>query len=424
VIVDGGFGRSVARGAGFAVGIVIVAAVVLVGVAASNVLVLVFVAVILASGLQPVIAWIRGHVPIGRGSAILVVYGAFLAGVIGIAFVIVPAASGQLERIVTSLPPFFERARGWAQSLHPAGLAASVTAVVDAATQATRLPDGAPPAGQVVAVGLTVAQAIMSILTLLTVVFFWLTEHARLQRYTLAFVPKERRKRARDIWNTAETRLGMWVRGQLILMGSIGLGTGVAYTLLGVPGAVLLGLIAALAEGIPIVGPLLGAIPAVLVAATVSPQLALAVAGVYVVLQFIEGNILVPLVMKNTTGISPFLVILSILIGGAAGGFAGALLAVPIAAAGEVLIAGLQAREVPVAQEPSTIDTVERDAPDEPDQTPAQRRRGATAARRRAGTDKRRGSAAKGEAGRMASRERGGSTAADLSDPSASPEPG
>jgi predicted PurR-regulated permease PerM len=338
--------------------------------------------------------------------------------------VIVPAASGQLERIVTSLPPFFERARGWAQSLHPAGLAASVTAVVDAATQATRLPDGAPPAGQVVAVGLTVAQAIMSILTLLTVVFFWLTEHARLQRYTLAFVPKERRKRARDIWNTAETRLGMWVRGQLILMGSIGLGTGVAYTLLGVPGAVLLGLIAALAEGIPIVGPLLGAIPAVLVAATVSPQLALAVAGVYVVLQFIEGNILVPLVMKNTTGISPFLVILSILIGGAAGGFAGALLAVPIAAAGEVLIAGLQAREVPVAQEPSTIDTVERDAPDEPDQTPAQRRRGATAARRRAGTDKRRGSAAKGEAGRMASRERGGSTAADLSDPSASPEPG
>ena len=100
-----------------------------------------------------------------------------------------------------------------------------------------------------------------------------------------------------------------------------------------------------------------------------------AVAGVYVVLQFVEGNILVPLVMKNTAGISPFLVILSVLIGGAAGGFVGALLAVPIAAAGEVLIAGLQAREVPVAQEPTTIDTIERDAPDEPDEPPAQRRR-------------------------------------------------
>ena len=199
--------------------------------------------------------------------------------------------------------------------------------------------------------------------------YFWLTEHARLQRYALAFVPQPRRKRARDVWNAAETRLGMWVRGQLILMGTIGIGTAVAYTLLGVPAGILLGLIAALAEAIPIVGPLLGAIPAVLVAATVSPELALAVAGVYLVLQLIEGNVLVPLVMRNTTGISPFLVILSVLVGGAAGGFIGALLAVPIAAAGEVIIEGLQAREVPVAQDPTSTEKTddEENAPDDPD---------------------------------------------------------
>ena len=192
----------------------------------------------------------------------------------------------------------------------------------------------------------------MALLTLLTVVYFWLTEHARLQRYILAFVPRERRTRRHAAWNAAETRLGLWVRGELILMGAIGLGTSVAYTLLGVPAALLLGLFAALAEAIPIVGPLIGAIPAVLVAATVSPQLALVVAGVYLVLQLIEGNVLVPLVMRNTIGISPFLVILSVLIGGAAGGFAGALLAVPIAAVGEILIEGFQRREVPVAQDP------------------------------------------------------------------------
>jgi predicted PurR-regulated permease PerM len=169
----------------------------------------------------------------------------------------------------------------------------------------------------------------------------------------------------------------MWVRGQLILMGTIGIGTAVAYTVLGVPAGILLGLIAALAEAIPIVGPLLGAIPAVLVAATVSPQLAIEVAGVYLVLQLIEGNVLVPLVMRNTIGISPFLVILSVLIGGAAGGFVGALLAVPIAAAGEVLIEGLQARDVPVAQGPTSTDATEDEesAPDEPD--PAARREAA-----------------------------------------------
>jgi len=207
-----------------------------------------------------------------------------------------------------------------------------------------------------------------------------LTEHARLQRYGLAFVPRHRRAQVRDVWNAAETRLGMWVRGVLILMATIGVGTGVAYSLLGVPSAILLGVLSALAEAIPIVGPFLGAIPAVIVAATVSPQLALTVVAVYVVLQLIEGNILVPLVMRNTTGISPFLVILSVLIGAAAGGFVGALLAVPIAAAGEVLIEGLQAREVPVAQDPGgepirPASEAATDAPSEPsDGKPAKRR--------------------------------------------------
>jgi predicted PurR-regulated permease PerM len=209
-------------------------------------------------------------------------------------------------------------------------------------------------------------------------------------------VPKHRRTRARDVWNQAETRLGMWVRGQLILMATIGTGTAVAYSLLGVPSALLLGLISALAEAVPIVGPLLGAIPAIVVAATVSPELALIVAGVYVVLQFIEGNILVPIVMRNTVGISPFLVILSVLAGAAAGGFVGALLAVPIAATAEVLLEGLQAREVPVAQDPTTA--TERDdgtdddeprntsnAPDDPDGR--RRRRGRRSTKVAAQTD-------------------------------------
>lgn len=369
MILDEGLGRSIVRGGGFAFGVAIVVAILALGIAAINVLVLVFMAVILASGLQPVVAWIRGHLRIGRGPAILLVYGLFLAGVAGMAFVIVPGAIAQFSRVVASLPPFFDKARDWAATIRPNGLSQSVTAMINAADHALT-PAGGPPApGQVVEVGLTVAQAITAILTLLTVVYFWLTEHARLQRYVLAFVPQDRRKRARDVWNAAETRLGMWVRGQLILMTTIGVGTAIAYSLLGVPAALLLGLIAALAEAIPIVGPLLGAIPAVLVAATVSPQLALAVAVVYLVLQIIEGNVLVPLVMRNTIGISPFLVILSVLIGGAAGGFIGALLAVPIAAVGEVLIEGLQAREVPVAQDPTAGETTddESNAADAPD---------------------------------------------------------
>jgi predicted PurR-regulated permease PerM len=369
VTVDDGFGRSVARGAGLAVGVAVVAGLILVALAAINVLLLVLIAVILASGLQPFIAWLRGHLPIGRGPTILLVYGVFLAVVVAMAVVVLPAALNQLGRTLASLPPFFDRAHAWAATLRPIGLARAVEGLLDAGARSLAAPTATPSTGEVVRAGLTLVEIVTSVVTILTVVYFWLTEHARLQRYTLAFVPTDRRKRARDVWNGAETRLGMWVRGQLILMSSIGLATGTAYTLLGVPSAVLLGLLAALAEAIPIVGPFLGAIPAILVAATVSPQLALAVGGVYLVLQLVEGNVLVPLVMRNTIGISPFLVILSVLIGGAAGGFVGALLAVPIAAAGEVLIEGLQSREIPIAQDPTAGEGLsdERNAPGDPD---------------------------------------------------------
>lgn len=365
----------ITRGAGLALGASLVIATLAAAWAAGSVLLLIFIAVILASGLQPIVAWIRTHVPIGRGAAILVVYGVFLLVVVGMAVVILPAAVGQLERVIASLPPFFDQARQWAAEIRPVALSDAMTKVIDAAARAILPSDPSPDGEVVVQVGIGVVGAIISVLTVLTVVYFWLTEHARLQRYALAFIPQHRRARARDVWNQAETRLGMWVRGQLILMGAIGVATGIAYTVLGVPAAVLLGLAAAIAEAIPIVGPLLGAIPAVLVAATVSPELAVTVAVVYAVLQFVEGNVLVPIVMRNTVGISPFLVIFSVLAGAAAGGFVGALLAVPIAATAEILLEGLQAREVPVAQDPTAgestaaaaADASASNAPGDPD---------------------------------------------------------
>ena len=343
------------RGAGFALGAAIVLGLIAIGVAAAVVLLLLFVAVLLASALEPMVALIRGRLPLGRGATILVVYLTFFVTVLGLAFVIVPAAIAQAEQIVASLPAFFDSARGWAADLRPAALGTSVSALIDSV--ASVLTPAPPDPNTVVEVGAGAAEAAVTLATLMTIVFFWLVEHARLQRYVLAYLPAHRRAGARNAWNEIETRLGLWVRGQLILMGAIGVATGVAYTLLGLPGALLLGLIAAITEAIPIVGPLLGAIPAVLVAATVSPQLAVTVAGVYVVLQLVEGSVLVPLVMRNTIGISPLLVLFSLLVGGAVGGLVGAFLAVPVAASVEIVLSRLQAREVPVAQDPAAIET-------------------------------------------------------------------
>jgi predicted PurR-regulated permease PerM len=239
-----------------------------------------------------------------------------------------------------------------------------VTALIESVASILK-PPPPPDPDTVVEVGAAVAEATVWLATLLTIVFFWLVEHARLQRYVLAFIPAERRAGSRNAWNEIESRLGLWVRGQLILMGAIGGATAIAYTVLGLPGALLLALIAALTEAIPIVGPLLGAIPAVLVAATVSPELALVVAGVYLVLQLVEGSVLVPMVMRNTVGISPLLVFISLLIGGAVGGIVGAFLAVPVAASIEIILSRLQARETRVAQDPASITTPDEGTADE-----------------------------------------------------------
>lgn len=349
------------RGMGLALGAIVVIGLVQLGIAASGVLLLLFLAILLASALEPMVGTLRDRLPVGRGGTILLVYASFFVLVLGLAFVVVPAAIKQAEDIVASLPPFFDEARGWAANLTPAALSRSVTALIDSVAGILR-PPPPPDPDTVVEVGALVAEVAVSLATLLTIVFFWLVEHARLQRYVLAFLPAERRGGARDAWNEIETRLGLWVRGQLILMGAIGLATGIAYTLLGLPGALLLGLIAAITEAIPIVGPLLGAIPAVLVAATVSPELAVVVAGIYIVLQFVEGSVLVPIVMRNTIGISPLLVLVSLLIGGAVGGLVGAFLAVPIAASLEIVLSRLQARDTPVAQDPAAIESPDEDA--------------------------------------------------------------
>jgi len=348
------------RGMGLALGALLVYGLVQLGIGARNVLLLLFVSILLASALEPMVGWLRQRLPIGRVGTILVVYLTFFVVMLGLAFIVLPAAVSQGQRILASLPATIEVVREWASHLRPVALSRSITALVDSVGE-TFAPAPPPGPDEVVKVGTAVAEGAVFLFTMLAVVFFWLIEHARLQRYTLAFLPATRRAGARRAWNEIETRLGLWVRGQLILMGSIGAAIATACALLGVPGALLLGLIAALAEAIPIVGPILGAVPAVLVAATVSPQLALVVAAICLVFQLIESNVLVPLVMRNTIGISPLLVLFSLLVGAAVGGLLGAFLAVPLAASVEIVLSRLQARETPVAQDPAAVESPDED---------------------------------------------------------------
>jgi predicted PurR-regulated permease PerM len=374
-----------ARGAGLAIGVGLVLLLAGLVAAARDVALLVFLAVLLGAALEPLIGTIRGRTGIPRGPAILIVYAGFLALVVGVAVFIVPAAIVQLSAALARLPSFLEQVRAWSASLRPGVLGDGIGALIDA-VKAPFEPGPPPDPNSVIGVSLVVGQAGGALITLLFLVFFWLTERPRLQRYALAFVPARRRPGIRRAWNEVEARLGLWVRGQLLLMTMIGLATGIAYSLIGLPAAVLLGLIAALMEVIPIVGPLLGAIPAVLVATTISPQTVVVTLGIYLVLQLVEGNVVVPLIMRNSVGLSPFLVLLSLLVGGTVGGPLGAIVAVPVVAGMTVILERLQDRKTPVPVDPAGVETPDAEErvllQETPPEAPAPKRR-----RRRSSTE-------------------------------------
>ena len=367
-----------ARGAGLAIGVGFVLVLAFMASMAREVLLLVFIAVLLGAALEPVVATIRSRTGIGRGLSILIVYAVFLAAVVVTAVFLVPAAVVQLGAALSRLPGFLDQLKASASELRPQALAEGIGSLIDA-VKAPFQPGPPPEPDAILEVSLVVGQVGAALITLLALVFFWLTERSRLQRYALAFLPMERRAGIRDAWNEVESRLGLWVRGQLILMGTIGIATGIAYSVIGLPAALLLALIAAITEVIPIVGPLIGAVPALLVATTMGPETVVVTLGIYFLLHLVEGNVLVPLVMRNSVGLSPFLVLLSLLVGGTVGGILGAVVAVPIVAGITVVLERLQDRDTPVPIDPAAVETPSPDekeahAAHSPD-SPAPRRR-------------------------------------------------
>ena len=171
---------------------------------------------------------------------------------------------------------------------------------------------------------------IVATLTLLTFTFYFLLERKHLQDMLVGLLGEGVGNTCFGITTRVEKRLSAWVLGQLVLMLFIG---GIVYLVLfflGIEFAIPLAVLAGLFEMVPTVGPILSAIPAILVAFSHSPMLAFSVLAFYIIVQQLENNILVPFIMKRSVGLSPVLTILALMIGGRFGGIAGAILAVPI----------------------------------------------------------------------------------------------
>jgi len=305
----------------------------------SEIVLLLLGAIIFASAVQPYVTWLdkRG---LPRGIAIIlidVLAVAFIVGLIVVAvpplvtFIVTVVQSGvlttKLTQLATRLAIF-----GWDkfQVLIPVfSLPAQLNTLI--AETGDQVQDQAWTLTQTTMIGL--GQAFL----LFTMAFYWLTSRESTLALLLLLSPKTQRQRVHDIWNDIEFRLGAYVRGQGILMVIIGVASYVGLFFLGVPFAPALALIAGITEAIPIVGPLIGAVPAVIVGFTVSPVTGLLVVALYVVIQGLENNVLVPKIMSSNVGLNPLVIIIAIVAGSTLNGVVGAILAIPLAGALQVL---------------------------------------------------------------------------------------
>jgi len=183
----------------------------------------------------------------------------------------------------------------------------------------------------------TALRALLVAGTLFALAYYWNLESQRVKLWLLRFAPAQRRDGIRAVVDEAETTVGAFLAGQLFLGLVIGAASLVAYLLIGLPNAVALAVLAGLFELIPLVGPVLGAGAALLVALVYDPSKAIWVVAAAVVIQALENYILVPRVVGQSAGVNPLVTLLALAAFGALFGIPGALLAIPLAAMVQIL---------------------------------------------------------------------------------------
>jgi predicted PurR-regulated permease PerM len=310
--------------------------------AARSALILIYVSAIIAMGFSPLVGLIElrhgnGTHRIPRTVAILTLYLAMVSVVLLVAAMVIPPLvqqAGDLFKRAPALFSDFQRVLIRYRLMAPSSRSTLAEAV-----------QNAPAAGGVSGAFNTAFSALASLVggayglvTILILSFYLLVDGRTQFAYLLRFIPDESRERIETAAQHSVQKVSAWLGAQFILAGVMGLFAAVGLALIGLPYFYVVAFIAALGETVPIVGPIVAGITAVIVAFSVSGKLALVVGAYFLGLHQLEANILVPKIMERRVGVSPVTVIIALLIGAELWGLVGAVLAVPTAAILSVIV--------------------------------------------------------------------------------------
>jgi predicted PurR-regulated permease PerM len=274
-----------------------------------------FVAVVIMAVLNPLVSKLsRWRIP--RGIAVVLVYitviGAFAGAVAGI----IPPLVDQTTSLVNDFPILVSRL-GWDSYIGP-------QVVGQMFGELSKLP------GEAVKIGVSVVSNVLTMLTVLIFSFYLLLMRNKLDTQLAFLFGDNKRKEIARILDIIETKLGGWLRGELLLMLLVGFLTYIGLALIGIPFAVPLAIMAGLLEIVPMLGPIVAAVPATIIGLSISPTMGLAAAALAFAVQQLENYVFVPKIMEKSTGVSPIITLLALSIGFRLAGVAGAVISMPV----------------------------------------------------------------------------------------------
>lgn len=290
-----------------------------------DVFVLLFLVLIIVAGLSPTVdRWAKN---ITRPGAVISVFLLIFVVLAAIFSLLVPPLINQMQEFSVNLPTYAD-----SLSRQGDGFLPQLTDLI--VKNINQLSGSLGNIGQLLfskTVG--VISGVVAVITVVVLTFYLLLEEEGLKKIYRGLLPAGQHEALSETTRKIASKLGAWLRGQLFLMFVVGAFSTIGLFIVGSPYALTLGLWSGLTEVIPILGPWIGAIPGVVVGLAESPLQGFLTLMVYVVVQQLEGNVLVPRIMSKAVGLNPFIVILAILIGGKLYGLMGVLLSVPMAAA-------------------------------------------------------------------------------------------
>jgi predicted PurR-regulated permease PerM len=330
-----------------------------------QVLLILLAGVIISTALQPAVAWLQRR-GLPASAAVLALFGVLALVVILFVRFGAPLVAEQAANIGAQLTDAYSGLLTWMQESSnlllrrlsetlPAqpGLPGGVSA---APTEGGGVEVAESPFDQLWSTLGVVAGSVYKIAAIFFIAFFWTIESDRIKRSAIALLPLNRREPTRELVTEIERRVGSYVSGQLLLSAIIGTLSLVAYLIIGVPYALVLALVVALMEFIPVIGPLIGAVPSIIIALSVSPATALWVVIASLVIHQLESNVFGPRVMKRTLGMRPLVTLVAMTAFGTLFGVLCALIALPLTAIIQMLL-----ERYLLSNTPPTETTGERD---------------------------------------------------------------